>query len=130
MKLTQNIEINENIITANIKATELGNSTIDADTELNQLHNFVKVIEFSQVDFTSNIKLVNGTPAVTSDPVAASSIEEISVNNIIDKKIVLNENFEAEIVIDIDKIPVAEYENNKVINSPEMTYNKFRKLIS
>ena len=94
------------------------------------MHNFVKVIEFSQVDFTSNIKLVNGTPAVTSDPVAASSIEEISVNNIINKKIVLNENFEAEIVIDIDKIPVAEYENNKVINSPEMTYNKFRKLIS
>lgn len=31
MKLTQNIEINENIITANIKATELGNSTIDAE---------------------------------------------------------------------------------------------------
>ena len=120
MKLTQNIEINENIITANIKATELGNSTIDASTELNQLHNFVKVIEFSQVDFTSNIKLVNGTPTVTSDPVATSSIEEISVNNIINKKIVLDENFEAEIVIDIDKIPVAEYEGNSVIKSPEL----------
>lgn len=120
MKLTQNIEINENIITANIKATELGNSTIDADTELNQLHNFVKVIEFSKVDFTSNIKLVNGTPTVTSDPIAASSIEEISVNNIINKKIVLDENFEAEIVIDIDKIPVAEYEDNSVINNPEL----------
>mgnify|MGYP001057887787 CR=1 FL=1 len=59
MKLTQNIEINENIITANIKATELGNSTIDADTELNQLHNFVKVIEFSQVDSITFTKLCN-----------------------------------------------------------------------
>ena len=36
------------------------------------------------------------------------------------KKIVLDENFEAEIVIDIDKIPVAEYEGNSVIKSPEL----------
>ena len=52
MKLTQNIEINENIITANIKATELGNSTIDADTELNQLHNFVKSTWLNSITFT------------------------------------------------------------------------------
>ena len=120
MKLTQNISINENVITANIKAADLGNSTIDYDTELNQLHNFVKVVEFSQVDFTANIKLTNGMPTITSDAADGTAIEQVSIKNIINKKIVLDENFEAVFVIDVSKIPAAEYGSNKVINSPEL----------
>lgn len=120
MKLTQEINIKENIVTAKISVAELGNSTIDSTTENEQLHNFTRAIEYSAIDFSANIKITNAMPVVTSDPVDGSTIEEISIKDIINKKITLDENFMAELTIDVDKIPVAEYETNAVVNSKEL----------
>ena len=120
MKLTQEINIKENIVTAKVSVAELGNSTIDATTESEQLHNFTRAIEYSAIDFSANIKIANSMPVVTSDPVDNSTIEEISVKDIINKKIALDENFVAELTIDVDKIPTAEYESNVVVNSKEL----------
>lgn len=120
MKLTQEINIKENIVTAKISVAELGNSTIDSTTESEQLHNFTRAIEYSAIDFSANIKITNAMPVVTSDPVDGSTIEEISIKDIINKKITLDENFMAELTIDVDKIPVAEYETNAVVNSKEL----------
>ena len=120
MKLTQSIDIKENIITAKVSVAELGNTTIDALQEQAQLHNFVRIIEYSSIDFSSNIKVSNAKPIITSDPTDGSTIEEISIKDLINKKIILDENFEAELIIDIDKIPTSEYESNKVVNSKEL----------
>lgn len=120
MKLTQSIDIKENIITAKVSVAELGNTTIDALQEQEQLHNFVRTIEYSSIDFSSNIKVSNAKPIITSDPVDGSTIEEISIKDLINKKIILDENFEAELIIDIDKIPTSEYESNTVVNSKEL----------
>ena len=120
MKLTQSIDIKENIITASVKVAELGNTTIDSDLEKEQLHNFVRTIEYSAIDFSGNIKISNAKPVVTSDPVDGSTIEAISIKDLINKKIILDENFEAELIIDIDKFPASEYESNTVVNSKEL----------
>lgn len=120
MKLTQEINIKENIVTAKVSVAELGNTTIDALQEQEQLHNFVRIIEYSSIDFSSNIKVSNAKPIITSDPADGSTIEEISIKDLINKKIILDENFEAELIIDIDKIPTSEYESNTVINSKEL----------
>lgn len=120
MKLTQSIDIKENIITSSVKVAELGNTTIDKNLELEQLHNFVRTIEYSTIDFSANIKISNAKPVVTSDPVDGSTIEAISIKDLINKKIVLDENFEAELIIDIDKFPASEYESNTVVNSKEL----------
>ena len=120
MKLTQSIDIKENIITAKVSVAELGNTTIDADLEKEQLHNFVRTIEYSMIDFTSNIKIQNSKPVTTSDPTDGSTIEEISIKDLINKKIVLDEDFSAEFIIDIDKFPASEYESNTVVNSKEL----------
>lgn len=120
MTLTQNIEITDNIITAKISTSSLGNTNIDSDTEKNQLHNFTRTIEYSTIDFTSAMKLSNGNPVTTSDPADNTEIEEITIKNLINKKIALDEDFAAELVIDINKIPSAEYESNTVFNSPEL----------
>lgn len=120
MKLANDIQINENIITAKVNVVELGNSTIDANMELNQLHNFVRTIEYSTIDFSSPMKLSNGMPIITSDPADGSTIEDVNIKDLINKKIVLDENFVAELVIDVDKIPSTEYANKKVFNSKEL----------
>ena len=67
MKITQGIKIDENKVTATISVSELGDSTRDAQTELNQLHNFSREIEFSKIDFTTNMKILNNMPLVTAN---------------------------------------------------------------
>lgn len=119
MKLTQGIKIDENIITASIAVSELGNATIEASVELNQLHNFVRSIEYSQIDFSSNMKLINNMPVVTDDEADGIQVEEVSID-LINKKHIIDENLSVELVIDIGKIPVAEYTTNKVFNTPEL----------
>lgn len=120
MKLTQSIDIKENIITAKVTTVELGNTTIDASLEQEQLHNFVRIIEYSDIDFSGNIKITNAKPVVTSEPTDDSTIETITIKDLINKKIVLDENFSAELIIDVDKFPASEYESNTVVNSKEL----------
>lgn len=120
MKLTHGIKINENIITAKIAVSELGDATRDADTELNQLHNFVRTIEYKSIDFSGNLKLVNNMPVVTEDEADDTNIENITIPDIINKKFVLDETLAIEFSMDITKIPEAEYGTNSVFNSPEL----------
>ena len=120
MKLTQSINIKENIITSSVRVAELGNTTIDADLEMEQLHNFVRTIEYSSIDFSANIKISNAKPVVTSDSPDGATIESISIKDLINRKIVLDENFVAELTIDIDQFPTSEYESNTVVNSKEL----------
>lgn len=121
MKLTRNIDIKENIITATIAVAELGNSTIDAETELNQLHNFVREIEYSKIVFVSNMKLdANGIPVTTTESINDSTIEKIELKNLINKKFIVDENLKLDITIDVTKIPETEYSANLVFNKPEI----------
>ena len=120
MKLTHEIPINENKVIGKVTVAALGNNTIDADTELDQLHNFVRIIEYSQIDFKSNMKIVNNMPVVTTDPVDGSTIEEITIKDLINKKYPIDENLAIEQTFDTSRIADAEYSSNKVFNSPEL----------
>ena len=120
MKLNINKKIENNIITVDISVAELGDSTRDAQTELNQLHNWCREIEFSKIDFTSNMKIVNNIPVVTTDSVDGSTIEEITIKDLINKKYPIDENLAIEQTFDTSRIADAEYSNNKVFNSPEL----------
>ena len=120
MKITQGIKIEENKITATITVAELGDSTRDAQTELNQLHNWRREIEFSKIDFTSNMKIVNNMPVVTTDPTDGSTIEEITIKDLINKKYPIDENLAIEQTFDTSRIADAEYSSNAVFNSPEL----------
>ena len=120
MKITQGIKIEENKITATITVAELGDSTRDAQTELNQLHNWRREIEFSKIDFTSNMKIVDNMPLCTSDPTDGSTIEEISIKDLINKKFDIDENLAIEQTFDASRIPTSEYSDNVVFNSAEL----------
>ena len=120
MKLTHGITIEENIITAKIAVSELGDSTRDAATELNQLHNFVRTIEYKSIDFSGNLKLVNNMPVITDDEANDTDVESINIPDIINKKYILDEDLAIEFSMDVAKIPEAEYSSNVVFNSPEL----------
>ena len=120
MKLTHEIIIDENIITAKIAVSELGDSTRDAATELNQLHNFVRTIEYKTIDFSGCMKIVNNMPLITDEEANDTDVEIVNIPDIINKKYVLDENLAIEFSMDTTKIPEAEYSSNTVFNSPEL----------
>ena len=87
MKLAQKTEINEDVITVSLNVEELGDSIRDADTEKNQLHNFVRYIEYSQIDFSGNLKLSDtGIPVIVTDEPDGSTIEKVTISDLVNKK--------------------------------------------
>lgn len=66
------------------------------------------------------MKLVDATPQITSESPDDSTIEEVIIKNLINKKIVLDENFSTELTIDINKINPSEYTERTVFNSKEL----------
>lgn len=119
MKLTHKIDINENIITASIAVEELGTSSIESDEEYNQLHNFTRDIEYRHIDFKSNMKIVNGIPVTTSEETDDSTIEEVALKDLINKKIPLDDKFATELIIDVNKIPESAF-GEHVFKSKEL----------
>ena len=118
MKLTQKTEINENIITVTLAVEELGDTIRDSVTELNQLHNFVRYIQYSDIDFSANMKLSDsGIPVIVSESPDNSTIEKVTITDLVNKKYVLDENLAIEFSIDVTKIPTASL--GTVFNTPE-----------
>ena len=65
------------------------------------------------------MKIANGIPVTTSEGTDESTIEEVEIKDLINKKIVLDENFKAELVINVDKIPQSEF-GEHVFTSKEL----------
>ena len=103
MKLAQKTEINEDVITVSLNVEELGDSIRDADTEKNQLH---------------NLKLSDtGIPVIVTDEPDGSTIEKVTISDLVNKKYTLDENLSITLSIDINKIPTASL--GTVFNTPE-----------
>ena len=116
--VAQKTEINEDVITVSLNVEELGDSIRDADTEKNQLHNFVRYIEYSQIDFSGNLKLSDtGIPVIVTDEPDGSTIEKVTISDLVNKKYTLDENLSITLSIDINKIPTASL--GTVFNTPE-----------
>lgn len=117
MKLAQKTEINENIITVDLSVDELGDATRDSATEFNQLHNFVRTIEYSEIRFTSEMKIVNGIPVITTEDADGIIVEEVSITDLVNKKYTIDENLHITFSIDITKIPKSDL--GTVFDTPE-----------
>ena len=118
MKIKDVKTIDKDIVSVEISVSELGTSTLDAAEEKNQLENFIKSIEYKKINFVGNMKLESNVPVVTTDPVDDTSVVEISIPNLINKKIEINEDMKIELSVDTTKI--ADSELNAVFNTKEM----------
>ena len=117
MQLTTNIDIDEGIITANIKCTDISEETKEA------LHDYTKTLRYGDIDFSANIKVSDGMPEIVSSE--DSDGEEVSIG-LIDKSFVIDENLDLELKIDSNKM--SESELTTSISSVE-TLSKAKALI-
>ena len=95
MQLTRDVDITNGIVTASIVCSEISEETKEA------LHDFTKVLRYSNIDFSAKIKVTNGMPEIVSDDDPDG--EEVTVA-LIDKSFVVDENLSLELKLDSNKM--------------------------
>ena len=105
MKLNISKKIDENIITVDISVAELGTSDTSAELEKDMLHDFVRNIEYSKIQFKANMKVdSNGDPVVTDEGVDDSTVVSVELKDLINKSFIVDENLHITFSIDVTKI--------------------------
>ena len=82
MKLDQVFKVENDIASVDIAVTSLGTADLTSEQEKELLANYNKYIEYSKIQFKGNIKLTNGVPEVTTDPVDSSTIVELEITDV------------------------------------------------
>ena len=95
MQLTTNIYIEEGIVSASVRCTDISDETKEA------LHDYTKILRYGDIDFSAKIKVANNMPEIVDndDPDG----EEVSIG-LIDKSFVVDENLNLELKLDSNKI--------------------------
>jgi len=95
MQLTTDIDIEDGIIIATIMCTDISDETKEA------LHDYTKILKYSDIDFTAKIKVTNGMPSIVTDDDPDGETVKIGL---IDKSFVIDENLNLELKLDSNKM--------------------------
>ena len=95
MQLTTNIDIDEGIVSASVKCTDISDETKEA------LHDYTKVLRYVDIDFSAKIKVTNNMPEIVDDNDPDG--EEVEIG-LIDKSFVVDENLNLELKLDSNKM--------------------------
>ena len=130
MKLNVKKIIEDNIITVDISVTELGTSTSTQIEEEQILSDFPRSVRFSDIDFKANMKIdsVTSDPVVTTAPVDNTTIEEVKLDNIINKEYPINKDMNIVMTFDVAKIPASAL--NTVFDTVEKLGKAYAELFS
>lgn len=103
MNFSEKIDIENNIVKYAIKAKYNEELTDEEAMEIETLHDYVKKIKFSEIDFTANISMDSGTPVVT-DAEESDIVVEVSLGKIAPKEYVLDETLDIQFSVDAGRI--------------------------
>lgn len=95
MQLTTNIDIDEGIVSASVKCTDISDETKEA------LHDYTKVLRYGDIDFSAKIKVTNNMPEIVDDNDPDG--EEVEIG-LIDKSFIVDENLNLELKLDSNKM--------------------------
>ena len=111
--------IDENIITVDITVASLGTSTTTEAEEQQIISDFPRSIRYSDIDFKANMKIdeTTGDPVITVDSVDHSKIEEVKIENLVNKEFALTSDLHIVATFDVTKIPASAL--NTVFDSAE-----------
>lgn len=109
MNFYEKINIEENIVKYTLKAkyNDEENLTDDEAMEIETLHDYVRKIKFSEIDFTANVDMSSGTPIIT-DAEPSDTVVDVSLGKVAPKEYILDENLNIEFSIDSGRIPDSE----------------------
>lgn len=109
MKFNEKIDTEQNIVKYSLTAAYNEELTDEESMEIETLHDYVRKIKFSNIDFTANVNINDGKPVVTEDD-ASDTVVEVSLT-VAPKEYILDENLDIQFSIDASRIADTEVNN-------------------
>lgn len=116
MKFLKDITIQDNVITYSLRADYNNPLTSEEEQEIETLHDYVRKIRLSDIDFAGDVDMSTGMPIVVE--VATDDTIEVYLGNVSPKEYVLDENLDIRFSLDVSRIHDAELSeklNTKVL---------------
>lgn len=113
MKFNEKIDTDQNIVKYSLTAAYNEELTDEESMEIETLHDYVRKIKFSNIDFTANVSMSDGKPVVTEDD-TSDTVVEVSLA-VAPKEYILDENLDIQFSIDASRI--ADTEVNDVLKT-------------
>ena len=110
MTFQEKTDINNNVVQYILRAKYNEKQTDEEKMEIEMLHDYIHKINFSDIDFTANIALTEGVPAVT-DEIPSDYVVKVTLGKITNREYVLDENLDISFSIDASRIHVSELNN-------------------
>lgn len=114
MTFNEKIDIQDNIVKYYLQAKYNEELTDDETMEIETLHDYVRKIKFTDIDFTANVKMDSDTPTVTEDEVS-DTVVEVSLGKVAPKEYILDENLN--IMFSIDATRINDSELNSILTT-------------
>lgn len=106
MKLNEKINTEHNVVKYSLTAAYNEELTDEESMEIETLHDYIRKVRFSDIDFTANITMDNGKPIVTED-ITSDTVVEVSLT-VSPKEYILDETLDIQFSIDASRIADAE----------------------
>lgn len=113
MKFNEKIDTDQNIVKYSLTAAYNEELTDEESMEIETLHDYVRKIKFSNIDFTANVSMSDGKPVVTEDDTSDTVVEVYLA--VAQKEYILDENLDIQFSIDASRI--ADTEVNDVLKT-------------
>lgn len=108
MKINQKNTIENDVVSVDITVDVLGTTDLTDQQELELLHNYNKIIEFNKISFRGNMKIENNIPVITEEEVDGTSVVEVSITDVINQQIIVDENLHISFSRNVTKFPDSE----------------------
>lgn len=109
MKLARSIDTEHDVITMSIICTEISDETKEA------LHDYTKILKYSNIDFSAKIKVTNNMPEIVADDDPDGELVSIKF---VDKSFVVDENLN--LVLELDSTKMSSKELTTSISNVEI----------
>lgn len=113
MKFNEKIDTEHNVVKYSLTAVYNDDLTDDESMEIETLHDYVRKVRFTDIDFTANVTMSDGKPIVTEDE-PSDTVVAVSLT-VAPKEYVLDENLDIQFSIDASRI--ADTEVNDVLKT-------------
>lgn len=115
MKFLESTVIENNIITYNLKAAYNDPLTSEEEQEVETLHDYIRKVKYTDIDFTANVDMSTGMPIAVADSITAANesdmgdtadngLVKVSVGAVTPREYVVDDELDIEFSIDVSRI--------------------------
>lgn len=106
MKLLRDVSIKDNVITYSLSADYNDPLTSEEEQEIETLHDYIRKVKLSDIDFAGDIDMSTGMPIVAET--ATDDTVEVTLGAVSPKEYVVDENLDIRFSLDVSRIHDAE----------------------